>query len=51
MRNILMKYLLIILWLNGSQAVISYPNQLECEMAQTRLIGKVQQAYCVPGGY
>lgn len=36
-----MKYLLIILWLNGSQAVISYPNQLE---AQTRLLGQVQQA-------
>lgn len=44
----MIKWALIVVWLNGSQGVISYDYQFECEQAKIAVMAEAQSATCVP---
>lgn len=45
-------WILIVLWMNGSQTIVSYPSQFECTQARmnVELNVQVDRAMCVRGG-
>lgn len=48
MESNMIKWMLVVIWLNGSQGVFSYDYQFECEQAKIAVMAETQSVICVP---